>query len=468
MPAGPKAKFEHGHDLMRFLLGHNKRAQAWVEANFERLGLDHPLDKSTISLALNEKPVPPIVVRAFQDLYREIYSDPWAWCRPPDTLEELADFHGFAWWYRILRLDDVLTETAFDKLRKRPLKPDVRAAVQERLDTWSAKLRDVCEQQKADGELVRAYTADLDPQMDEWVSTAEGIRRGVRGDHVRFTRRAPYGLHHLFFLKPCRTTEDFVERAARAKALFGIDLLLPDIDREPSLGYAVALTQDDYDWAATMVDQMLKSKFADYTPRAWNGESWEYVVTRGEKQELWRYVWDDAAWDYREEVVGLHKVWEPRRDTGYHVPDQLVEPPEDVRVWVDEDVERVRVDGRWVSQKVEGHWAYPGGDRVKVVPGRWVPGEVTEGYWRDATEDEKVFHLTGLRRLTFDLPDRETWLANRKKLLTARDYQPTDDEWEAKWVAHRDRMVAEQEAAVAAQDQVIADALAALNTGQPG
>jgi hypothetical protein len=467
----PKKVFEFADQVKPFLI-QVKHACAWVNENHARFGIDHEVHDSTISRALLGRPVYPGVVDALIELHRLALGDPWSFCEPP-PFEQLTEYAPLAWWHDVLKPD--VPPNTWNLIKKRPLSAEREAVVRAKYDAWVARLRTACDEHKEDLALVRAFAADVQPEITEWGRVDGVVRRGVSSEHVRFTRRAPYGLHHLFYHAEIKTQDHFTQEAAVARALSMENMHLPDVAKA-SLGYArPEPSQEDWDWATTMVEEMLLSKFAHYVPRAWNGDSWEYVETwKDERQVLRRYVWDAAAWDYRDEVVGLHKVWVPRKDTGYQVPDTLIEPPEDNRVWVPKKVEKMRrrTDGgrvEIVEEVTDGHWTYPGGDRVRIVSGYWVPGEVIEGYWRDPTEDERIFDQTGLRRLTFDPIDelKETWLANRKKTLTSRDYQPTDDEWEARWVAHRDRLLTEQQAKVAQRDQEIADKLAEISS-QPG
>lgn len=391
----PKKVFEFAHQVKPFLIK-VKHAAAWVNENHKRFRIDHEVHDSTISRALLGRPVYPGVVDALIELHRIAFDDPWSLCEPP-PFEQLTEYASLPWWYDVLQPDVPLN--TWNMLKKRPLSAEREEAVREQYYDWARRLRAVCDEHKENAKLTRAFVADVEPSVVEWIETGGVVRRqsfGVYGLTFKFVRAAPFGLHQVCYRSEIKTEDHFVELASRARALSMLEQALPDVAKA-SLGYDVTVTDEDVAWAEEAVARMLQSGFAEAVGRAWNGESWEYIVTReGERQELWRYVWDDAAWDYREELVdGMHKVWEPRRHTGRFVEAHFAEPPEGNRFWIEPRVdvvqERAFPGGPWrdVKKRIDGYWAFtPEGGR-RPVEAAWVDGEWIDGFWRDATDEER-------------------------------------------------------------------------------
>lgn len=496
-----RERFEHP-DLKLFLLSQNRRAETWINANWERLKLWGELDPSTISKTLNGKVVAAPVVRAFEELYRAVQDDPWAWAHPGD-LDTLQDVAGMGWWHGTLDLSGVINFHSWQMTSRRGMSDDVRAAVQERFDAWSSRLRVTCDTFQQHVALVRAFSADLaardKPDLQEWVRRDGAVHRAAlyqSGEHVAWKRKPPYGLHQLFYRASIKTTEHFVEQAAIARALSMIDMPLPDVERA-ALRYDVRVTDDDRAWAENEVERMLQTSFIESVPRAWNGESWEFITTyRDDRQLLCRYVWDDEAWDYRDEVVDeWHKVWQGRTFTGTVIEAHFDEPPEDNREWVPErDVivsEREHVGGQWrdVKRTIPGFWAYPGETTRRKVGRQEVGGEWVEGHWRDLTPEERERKATGLARLTMPTVEavKADWLASAREADTEDMNQPgitmviddegkktikqkrlrTEAELEARWAAVCEDVMVIRAREVAERDAAIAERLAALSNSPP-
>lgn len=480
----PKKVFEFAHQVKPFLIK-VKHACAWVNENHERFEIDHEVHDSTISRALLGRPVYPGVVDALIELHRIAFDDPWSLCEPP-RFEDLAEYAFLPWWYDVLQPDVPLN--TWNMMKKRPLSPEREEAVRALYDAWVARLKVACDEHKRNAALTRAFVADVEPQVVEWVLVDGAVRRDVQGPTFKFVRKAPSGLHQWCYLSEVKTEEHYVREAARARALSMIEQALPDVAKA-SLGYSVNVSDEDVEWAEEMVARMLQSGFAEAVGRAWNGESWEFVLTREwRRKELWRYVWDDAAWDYREELLDIaHQVWVPRRYTGTVIPRHVDEPPEDNRVWIEPRTyvvsKREAPDRPWrdVTEHEAGFWAYPGETKPRVVQEQHVGGEWVEAHWRDATEEDRVFHLTGLRRIPAGPVDwrREEWIANKRRRLMFQNVvgdvwhpiegavEPTEEELEAYWLEGKVWLEQQQAEVEAMRDQEIADALAALNTGQP-
>lgn len=493
-----KKIFEYAHQVKPFLVK-VKHVVAWVDENHERFGIDHKVHDSTISRALNGIPVYPGVVDALIELHRIATDDPWSMCEPP-AFEDLAEYASLKWWHNVLEPDVPLN--TWNMLKSRPLAPEREVAVREAFDDWCRRLRTACDDHKRNTALTQAFVADVEPQVVEWVLVDGVVHRktpGVYGPTFKFVRAQPFGLHQWCYLSDVKTEKHFVQEAALARALSVIEQPLPDVARA-SLGYDVTVTDEDVEWAEEMVARMLQSGFAEAVGRAWNGESWEFILTRKEdRQERWRYVWDDAAWDYREEVVdAVHKIWEKRRHTGRFVAAHFEEPPEDNRFWIEPRVdvtqERDFPGGPWrdVKQWSEGYWAFtPTGGR-RPVNAAWVDGEWVEGFFRDPTDEEREFLLTGLRRIVVaqEAELKASWMtsarnydknrviadARVKRLVDNGDgtttlvtgYTPrTDAQLEAQWLKAKDELMADRAREAEERDQVIADRMAALNKGQP-
>ncbi len=166
--------FAHASELKLFSLGQNRRVESWIAHNWERAGMTGPIDKSYVSKALSSLPVLEPVVNALGILFDEITSDPWEWCKPPEQVEDLADYAPLSWWYVVL--DPPVAWTAFASMSSRPLKAAYREVTQTRLSEWRSRLRAACDQYKADHALVRALRADEAP---EYCQDDDGQRHRV-------------------------------------------------------------------------------------------------------------------------------------------------------------------------------------------------------------------------------------------------------------------------------------------------
>lgn len=160
--------FEEGYAVRKFLEEDNSRVVNWLRANWERFGMAGPVDKTIVSRALLGEPVREETVAALEGLVKEMREDPWAWCKPPERIEDLPDDHRpLTWWYDTLK--PPLPEYRFKRIRTQLLPDDMRADVQRALDNWSSRLRAACDRFQADTRLVRAMHADIEPEFQHWV-----------------------------------------------------------------------------------------------------------------------------------------------------------------------------------------------------------------------------------------------------------------------------------------------------------
>jgi hypothetical protein len=160
--------FQEAEAMRQFTLGQNKRVEAWLADNWERVGLTGPIHKSTVSKALSSMPVVKPVADALDVLFGEMRDDPWAWCQPPTQVEDMPRYAPLTWWFKTLRLKDALSWTRFERMPKQPLTDKDRSRVQERLDEWADRLKAACDQFQSDRALVRALEADEDPEFQKW------------------------------------------------------------------------------------------------------------------------------------------------------------------------------------------------------------------------------------------------------------------------------------------------------------
>lgn len=156
-------------DIMKqFILGQNHRVVSWITANWERCDkLTGPITKSTVSNALLSKPIVAPVANAMDILLDEMQADPWAWCKPPDNIDNLSEYSPLAWWYKVLK--PAVSWTRFKRINKFPLEGADRELTIEALDKWSAKLKAACDQFKIDCALVKALEIDEDPEYQHWL-----------------------------------------------------------------------------------------------------------------------------------------------------------------------------------------------------------------------------------------------------------------------------------------------------------
>ncbi|MEL6467887.1 MAG: hypothetical protein AAFQ58_23230 [Pseudomonadota bacterium] len=176
--------FAQAEAIRQFTLGQNKRVEAWLADNWERVGLTGPINKSTVSKALSSMPVVKPVADALDVLFSELRDDPWAWCQPPTQIEDMPRYAPLNWWFKTLRLKDGLSWTRFERMPSKPLTDEDRSWVQERLDEWSARLKDACDQFKIDRALVRALEADENPEFQTWFLVGGEWRLGEVGERV--------------------------------------------------------------------------------------------------------------------------------------------------------------------------------------------------------------------------------------------------------------------------------------------
>lgn len=160
--------FQEAEAMRQFTLGQNKRVEAWLADNWERVGLTGPIHKSTVSKALSSMPVVKPVADALDVLFGEMRDDPWAWCQPPTQVEDMPRYAPLTWWFKTLRLKDALSWTRFERMPKQPLTDKDRSWVQERLDEWADRLKAACDQFQSDRALVRALEADENPEFQHW------------------------------------------------------------------------------------------------------------------------------------------------------------------------------------------------------------------------------------------------------------------------------------------------------------
>lgn len=167
--------FEGASAVKLFTLGQNKRVLSWLDRNWKRAGLTGPEHKSRVSDALASERVLEPLVKALDLMLDEMRADPWAWCKPPTSVDDLSEYAPLTWWHAVLAPPVSLDR--FGRISSVPLVGDQRLAVQERLDAWSSRLRAACDQYMADHALVRALRADDAPEYQYF-----GGRRGRVGN----------------------------------------------------------------------------------------------------------------------------------------------------------------------------------------------------------------------------------------------------------------------------------------------
>jgi hypothetical protein len=172
--------FEHGDELRRFLRGRNRIVEAWLNQNWDRLdvAMAGPVTRDTVSKVLGGRSVLEPVVKALHVLRDTIRANPWAWCKPPERVEDaegIRDYAEYAWWYDVLQPS--VSFSRFERMTAQPLPPDEREYLNERLSDWSSRLKGACDQFMADHELLRALSADDAPKYQY-----HGGRRGRVGN----------------------------------------------------------------------------------------------------------------------------------------------------------------------------------------------------------------------------------------------------------------------------------------------
>ncbi len=334
-----KSEFADGENLRQFLV-QVKRVVEWLHENGEKYGLTEKVNDGTVSRALRGEQFDHRLTDALDALHCEAMRDPWKWCAPPETVEELT---GLPWWHETLKPDVPLN--TWNLMRKRPLSEDRRVKAQGLLDEYRARLKAVCDMHAADARLKMAWAADVvHPGYDDWVEVdglplnytqnpwalldreggrfvevSPGVTRQNPYKQIETAkrRRAPEGMHTVLrdFAATNKTSDELVELAARASALQDVDMLLPDV-QECKLSYEVSPDEDDYEAAQAIVDQALLSGFVDaMAPKFAQGDTWDVSVhnryyhpdTFTEAQPVvLRYTW--TGQDYSCETV---ESWQP-------------------------------------------------------------------------------------------------------------------------------------------------------------
>lgn len=256
------AVFAHADSVKTFLLGQNRRVEAWFTEQWERLGgITGPIHKSTISKALSSAGVVAPVKAALDVLYGEMRDDPWAWCEPPESVDHLSDYAALSWWYETLNPETPWSK--FERFRSNPPEGETRAHVQGLLDAWRARLKAACDQYQEDRRLVQAIWADTQPDYQNWAKY-EGefvldIGRFLEADRDSAFRRR-IGNPGLAGRSP--------EEIGLAYAMMDQTLDLPLV-REARLPYSrIARVHPVHDHASEPVE-------------AWNGDQFDGVEITG-------------------------------------------------------------------------------------------------------------------------------------------------------------------------------------------
>lgn len=391
--------FQDADAIKKFLLGQNKRVEAWFAENWERLDdMTGPIHKSTVSKALSGMLVAEPVANALGVMLDEIRADPWAWCEPPESIDDLASYAPMNWWFKTLGLKDGLASKRFERMNNLPLKDEDAEFVQERLSEWRERLRRVCDQFKADEALVRALESDEDPEYQWWVRDGDEIRLG-RGDGAFRRRVGNPGLHG-------RSDDEIGEAWALADAT----LTLPDVERA-ELTYSRPKGVPVADHYSESVEP-------------WNGQEFagaeitevelppEYEGATPQKQQVKHRVcfyWHGDRY-HVEDVKPYSEIW----DDGWRVPTQderdLLETGMQVSSMTKAQFEAQRdewIDEVWEDRKSNPSFSdmreYPDGlprsaieDQFKVVLDR-IDDEKARDEQREIARRRNAFRR-GLRR----------------------------------------------------------------------
>lgn len=248
--------FEQHDEVRMFIRGRNQIVETWLHDNGHRVNLG-PVSSDTLSKALRGLPVLEPLPQALALMLDDMRRDPWAWCEPPERIEDvdgLRAYAGYPWWYALLK--PTVPMSRFERMPKHPLPPDEAEYLQERLSDWSRRLRAVCDQHKRDHDLVEALRWDMKPEYQKWVVEDSGWREGV-GTRRRIGNPGLRG----------RSADD----VARAYALDKITLHLPMIE-DARLFYKCPDVVPVHDHESEPVEP-------------WNGQEFEGVE--------WDY-WEDA------------------------------------------------------------------------------------------------------------------------------------------------------------------------------
>lgn len=161
------------HDEVRlFLRSRNHVVEKWLDGAYH---------KSTVSRALTGLPVSEELALSLGVMLDEMRHDPWAWCEPPERIEDvegLQDYASYKWWYDLLR--PTVPFSRFERMPKHPLPADEAEFLQERLSEWRSRLKGACDQYKSDFALVEALRADETPEYQSWAKEDTGWRLGAR------------------------------------------------------------------------------------------------------------------------------------------------------------------------------------------------------------------------------------------------------------------------------------------------
>lgn len=258
--------FDDADAIKQFTLGQNARVVAWITANWERCeGLTAPIHKSTVSKALSSMPTVAPVANALDIMLDEIWADPWAWCKPPESIDDLSEYAPLTWWFKTLK--PPMAWNRFERMKAHPLDGDDRDLTQQRLDEWRDRLRAACDQFKTDSALVRALESDEDPEYQWWVDDGE-TRIADDREKLGYGKTKPFrrrvgnaGLHGAS-----------AEEIGLAYALADAELTLPTVE-EARLAYTRPRVVPQHDHFSEEVEP-------------WNGDEFEGVeIDKVERRE---------------------------------------------------------------------------------------------------------------------------------------------------------------------------------------
>lgn len=194
MAQKPGVIFENGDEVRIFMRGRNQIIVKWLTDNAARLKLPGAPHPGNVSRALVGGPSSESLVQALNVMLDEMRHDPWAWCEPPERIEDvegLQDYASYKWWYDLLR--PTVPFSRFERMPKHPLQADEAEFLQERLSDWRSRLKGACDQYRADFALVEALRADMNPEYQRWVQEDSGWR--LVGSDGQERRVGNPGLH---------------------------------------------------------------------------------------------------------------------------------------------------------------------------------------------------------------------------------------------------------------------------------
>lgn len=216
----------------------------WLVDYKDALEIDLKSVQPYVSLWLNDKDLPDEAAHWFQIVSAAALSYPWAFCDPPERVEDLSPK---SFWFEVLQ--PPVSATTWRSLKTRPVSDGKMRELQGLLDDYRERLRKACAIQADDWVLMSAYRMSEHPDFIGYIKSVQGVWVALEQvpsysqpeQVVTVTRNLQEVVYGMEVNKAIAT-------AARAHALAQVELTFPDL-KTCAITYDVEVTDDDRAWA---------------------------------------------------------------------------------------------------------------------------------------------------------------------------------------------------------------------------